>query len=105
MFKKMSAALLIASMLTVPALAAGNVRKADPAPVTKSATIDAKAATIGDEAFAFIGSAAFSAEGQLRTFVSGGFTYVQLNTQGTTIAEATILLSGTLALTAGEFVL
>ena len=43
MFKKMSAALLIASMLTVPALAAGNVRKADPAPVTKSATIDAKA--------------------------------------------------------------
>lgn len=43
MFKKMSAALLIASMLTAPALAAGAARKAEPAPVTKSATIDAKA--------------------------------------------------------------
>lgn len=43
MIKKISAALLIASMLTAPALAAGSARKVQTAPVTTSAAVDAKA--------------------------------------------------------------
>lgn len=43
MLKTITAAFVVASMLTAPAFAAGSARKADTAPVTKSAAINAKA--------------------------------------------------------------
>lgn len=43
MLKTISAAVLVASMLAAPAFAAGTVKKTDALPVTKSATVDAKA--------------------------------------------------------------
>lgn len=43
MLKTISAGLLVASMLAAPAFAAGTAKKTDAMPVTKSATVDAKA--------------------------------------------------------------
>jgi Ca2+-binding RTX toxin-like protein len=59
-----------------------------------------------DDAFAFIGSAAFgSIAGQLRTEVIGGNTYVQGDTNGDGVADFIIRLDGNVALSSGDFFL
>jgi Ca2+-binding RTX toxin-like protein len=58
-----------------------------------------------DNAFDFIGSAAFTAAGQVRVFQSGGDTVIQMNTAGSLGAEMQVVLTGSLTLTAGDFVL
>lgn len=69
-------------------------------------SIDAVLATPGvDEAFTYIGSAEFSAAGQVRWFQQGGDTFVALNTAGPTGNDMAIRLSSVIALTAQDFVL
>jgi Ca2+-binding RTX toxin-like protein/subtilisin-like proprotein convertase family protein len=70
-------------------------------------SIDAKAGTAGNNAFAFIGAAAFSAEGQIRAVQSGANTILEINTAGLLGAEMTIQLNAFTAatLTSGDFVL
>ena len=69
--------------------------------------IDAKAGTVGDQAFDFIGALAFNAEGQIRAIQSGAHTIVQFNTSGTSGAEMEVqlLYFTATALTASDFVL
>ena len=69
--------------------------------------VDAKAGNSGDgdQAFTFIGSGTFNAEGQIRFFFEGSHTVVALNTIGTGGAEAQIELSGNISLSAADFVL
>lgn len=69
-------------------------------------TIDANAALGGDQAFAFIGSAAFSAAGQVRAQVIGGNTFVFANTDATTATtEFSVVLMGSVALAGTDFIL
>lgn len=69
------------------------------------ATIDANPLVAGDQAFAFIADAAFTAPGQLRVWRDVSTAIVELNVEGTTGAEMMILwLAGT-TLTASDFVL
>jgi Ca2+-binding RTX toxin-like protein len=67
--------------------------------------IDAKVLTSGNQDFSFIGSAAFTAEGQVRVVVEGDHTLVQMNTSGAGGAESEIQLAGHVALNAHDFVL
>lgn len=69
--------------------------------------IDAKAHVTGNNAFQFIGGAAFTAEGQVRAVAAGADTLLQINTSGAAGAEMTILLKGIDpgALDRGDFVL
>jgi serralysin len=68
--------------------------------------IDAMAGTAGNQAFAFIGNAAFSAEGQIRFDVIAGHTIIEINTTGVSGAEMGIDLAGAFpGLTAASFVL
>ncbi len=53
----------------------------------------------------FIGTAGFSAAGQVRFWHSGGDTIVAINTAGNTGAEMQIELSGVINLAAGDFLL
>jgi Ca2+-binding RTX toxin-like protein len=71
------------------------------------AGIDASVASPFDDAFQWIGTAAFSAEGQVRARQLGTYAYVELNTSGVDGAEMTILLANTLAtaLEKNDFVL
>lgn len=57
-------------------------------------TIDAQAATIGNQAFSYIGSAAFTAEGQVRFAQTGADTLIEINTAGTGDAEMRIYVVG-----------
>jgi Ca2+-binding RTX toxin-like protein len=54
--------------------------------------------------FSFIGTNAFTAVNQLRYTVSNGQTVVEANTSGNSGAEFTIALTGTLPLTADDFI-
>lgn len=56
------------------------------------AAIDARAATAANDAFQFIGSSAFTGEGQIRAVQSGVNTAIYVNTSGATAAEMSILL-------------
>lgn len=56
--------------------------------------IDAKLHAPDNNVFTFIGSAAFSAEGQIRVASSGGNTLVMINVDGTANAEMVIQLDG-----------
>jgi Ca2+-binding RTX toxin-like protein len=67
--------------------------------------MDARVGTSGDQAFDFIGSDGFTAEGQVRAFVEGDHTVVALNTSGSGGSEAQIELTGNFALVEGDFVL
>jgi len=68
--------------------------------------IDANSAAGGNQAFTFIGSAAFSGvAGQLRYEASGGTTIVSGDVDGDGVADLQILLSGTLFLSGSDFVL
>ncbi|MGO4129838.1 calcium-binding protein, partial [Inquilinus sp. YAF38] len=70
------------------------------------AGIDAKAAVAGDQAFSFIGSAAFThVAGQLHIWQNAGQTIVSGDVDGNGTADFNIVLSGTIALVAGDFVL
>jgi Ca2+-binding RTX toxin-like protein/subtilisin-like proprotein convertase family protein len=69
--------------------------------------IDASAAGAGDDAFIqFIGSAAFTAEGQVRWYQSGANTVIEFNTTGTGGAEMQIQLQNFTAasLAAADFI-
>jgi Ca2+-binding RTX toxin-like protein len=68
--------------------------------------IDAQAGTAGNQAFTFIGNAAFSAEGQIRFDVVAGHTIIEINTTGVSGAEMGIDLAGAFpGLTGASFVL
>ena len=59
-----------------------------------------------NDAFAYIGSATFSASaGQLRWMQTATATIVQLDVNGDTVADCTIRLVGLINLTAGDFIL
>lgn len=68
-------------------------------------SIDARAGVGGNQAFSFIGSAAFSAEGQVRVVVVGDTTFLMANTTGTGGAEMMIRIAGTVTLDATHLVL
>jgi len=59
----------------------------------------------GNEAFIFIGTAAFAAAGQLRSIASGATTTVSGDLDGDRTADFEIALTGTLTLAVGDFVL
>ncbi|MFN0193778.1 MAG: hypothetical protein ACKVP5_17695 [Aestuariivirga sp.] len=55
-------------------------------------TIDARATPAGDQAFTFIGAAAFTGEGQIRAVQTGVHTVLEVNTAGANGAEMTLTL-------------
>ncbi len=57
--------------------------------------IDAIAATLANDAFSFIGTAAFSAAGQLRWTAAGPFRLIEGDINGDAIADLTLLVAGT----------
>jgi len=63
--------------------------------------IDARVSTGGNQAFTWIGSAAFSGEGQLRFQGGSGGVFIQGNTSGLTGAELEVFLAGVPATFAG----
>jgi serralysin len=69
--------------------------------------IDARAAPAGDQAFTFIGSAAFTGEGQIRAVQAGVHTVLEINTSGATGAEMGLTLLNFTAstLTGVDFIL
>ena len=67
--------------------------------------LDANPAKSGNQAFSWIGTAAFRSPGQLRYTVLNGIGLLEGNTIGTTGAEFQLLLPGALALRAGTHVL
>ncbi|HET9639166.1 MAG TPA: hypothetical protein VFP12_08155 [Allosphingosinicella sp.] len=68
--------------------------------------IDANSNAGNNQAFAFIGTAAFSnVAGQLRYETSGGVTIISGDVNGDGVADLQILVSGSLALVASDFVL
>lgn len=67
--------------------------------------LDANTTTAGDDAFAFVGAAAFTALGQVRVTLSGTDTLVEVNSSGSTAADMHILLTGQLTLDALDFAL
>ena len=71
------------------------------------AGIDAQAALTGNQRFVFIGTAAFSAEGQIRLVETAKGVLVQVNTTGTATPEMAILLRDVHVadLDGGDFVL
>jgi len=67
--------------------------------------IDANAAAAGDQAFAFIGNAAFTAAGQLRFVFEGANTVVEINLDAGLGADMAILLARNINLGAIDFML
>ena len=67
--------------------------------------VDAQAGTFGNQAFSFIGAAAFSAEGRIRAVISGGHTLIEVNTAGMGEAEMLIELDRIVTITAEDFIL
>jgi len=68
-------------------------------------TIDANTTTGGNQAFAFIGTAAYSGAGQLRYTVANGSAIVRGDVNGDGADDFQILVSGVTALAAADFVL
>jgi Ca2+-binding RTX toxin-like protein len=67
--------------------------------------IDARALTNANDAFQFIGQTAFSAPGQVRVYISGFDTIVEVNTNGNSGAEMVIVVNGKWTLAAADFIL
>ena len=67
--------------------------------------IDADVGQSGKQEFAFVGSKAFSAAGQVRSFFDGDRTIVEVSNDGDNAAEMQIELSGRINLTAADFVM
>ncbi len=68
-------------------------------------TIDANTGAGGNQNFSFIGTAAFSAAGQLRFFQDGTNTFIEGNTTGVTGAEFSIRVNGLHTFVSGDFIL
>lgn len=68
-------------------------------------SIDARANAAGNQAFVFIGAAAFTAQGQIRIIVQGANVVVQANTSGTLAADFEVFVLGVGTLAAGDFLL
>ena len=66
--------------------------------------IDANGALPGDPLFDFIGTAAFTAPGQIRVLESGANTIVQVNIAGSGLADMAIRLMGVHSLTEIDFI-
>ena len=69
------------------------------------AALDADSGTGGDQAFTFIGAAAFSAAGQVRAEVVGGMTVVSGNVNADLGADFAVRLNGSHTLGGANFVL
>lgn len=67
--------------------------------------IDANLSIAGDQAFTWIGTAPFTAAGQLRYFQQDGYTIVQGNTAGNLLAEFEIGVVGLVNFAPSDFVL
>jgi Ca2+-binding RTX toxin-like protein len=68
--------------------------------------IDAIEGTIANDSFLYIGSAAFSSSGQIRSVTSGGITYVHFNTNSDlAMNEMTIMVTGSHLFQASNFIL
>ncbi|HYD37795.1 MAG TPA: calcium-binding protein, partial [Allosphingosinicella sp.] len=68
--------------------------------------IDADTGTAGDQAFSFIGAAAFSGTaGELRYAFDGVDTWVQGDVDGDSVADFEVVLSGEYPMVAGDFFL
>lgn len=68
--------------------------------------IDADMTETGDQAFAFLGSEAFTGTaGELRFYTDGGNTFVEFDVDGDGTADAVLRLDGLVDLTANDFVL
>jgi serralysin len=67
--------------------------------------IDANSSQSGNQVFSFIGTAAFSALGQLHYTSAGGIWLVEGNTSGDTAADFSIEIRNGFALQASDFVL
>jgi Ca2+-binding RTX toxin-like protein len=67
--------------------------------------IDAVAGVTGNQAFAWIGTAAFTAEGQVRLASAGGGHQLEVNTTGASGAEMIILATDLTGIGAGDFIL
>lgn len=68
-------------------------------------SIDGQANAAGGQSLSFIGSAAFSAEGQIRVAVVGGSTVIEINTTGASGADMAIELTNGAAFGAANLVL
>lgn len=68
-------------------------------------TIDANAGLPGNQAFTFIGGAAFSGPGQVRFVQAGGDTYVYVNVNNAPGTDMAIKINNVVNLTAADFVL
>jgi Ca2+-binding RTX toxin-like protein len=68
--------------------------------------VDTNYLVAGDQAFIFIGTSAFSGvSGELRYTVQGGDTWIEGDTNGDGVADYAIVLTGTFAPVASDFVL
>lgn len=67
--------------------------------------IDANSGVSGDQAFDFIGTAAFSAAGELRYTAGPGRALVEMDIDGDGVADMQLMVRGTAVLTADDFVL
>jgi Ca2+-binding RTX toxin-like protein len=67
--------------------------------------LDAKAGVENDQAFSFIGTAKFSAEGQVRQITEGDHTVIQANNVGEAGADFEIQLTGFVNLGSNDFIL
>ena len=83
------------------------IRDFGPGDVLDLSQIDAAAGTTGNQDLAFIGNAAFTAEGQVRAVQQGTSVLIRVNTTGTDTAEMEVLLRDMLLadLTTLDFVL
>lgn len=69
------------------------------------ADIDANAAVAGDQAFALIGTAAFTGvAGELRYYFDGGRTVVAMDTDGDSVGDLFLRLEGQIDLVARDFI-
>ena len=66
--------------------------------------IDA-APAVGNQTFTFIGSGAFTGAGQIRSYISGSSTFIDLNVDSDTTPDMRIQLNGTVTMDAGMFIL
>jgi serralysin len=69
------------------------------------AALDANTGVGGNQAFTFIGNAAFSAAGQVRAEVAGGMTVISGNVNADLGADFAIALTGSHTLTGAHFIL
>jgi hypothetical protein len=67
--------------------------------------MDADDTVAGDQNFTFIGTAAFTAPGQINWFTDGTDTFIQLNTNADLAADSVIKVNGVQTVDASWFFL